>query len=40
MRAAPVALSGERRLPACRSRQLAETGNFGVDIRIHDAKML
>ncbi len=27
MRAARVALSGERRLPACRSRQLAETRN-------------
>ena len=26
MRAAPVALSGERRLSACRSRQLAESG--------------
>ena len=40
MRAAPVALSGERRLPACRSRQLAETGDFGADFRIRGAKML
>ena len=29
MRAARVALSGERRLPACRPRQLAEVGDFG-----------
>jgi hypothetical protein len=40
MRAALVALSGERRLPGCRSRQLAETGDFGADFRIHDAEML
>jgi len=40
MRAAPVALSGERRLPACKSRQLAESGDFGGDFRIRRAKML
>jgi len=40
MRAAPVALSEERRLAACRFRQLAETGDFGAEFRIRGAKML
>ena len=33
MRAARVALSGERRLPACRPRQLAEAGEFRCGIQ-------